>query len=100
MKSNERSLNMISAGSKMYIVAEPYYEFEQVVLKQNTTRTFEMGNSYLFLRSFILTPLSFNLEQQKFNETINLAASAVFKGDRVWSLLQYSSNSIMVCCSN
>jgi hypothetical protein len=36
---------------------------------------------------------------QKMNEKVDLTASALIKGDEVRSLLQYSNDTIMICCA-
>ena len=80
---------------KMYIAAEPKRDFKELVLKECESRTYEIGNDDDW--TFLLTLLSFDLEQQSLNETCNLTASAVIKGDFIESLLQCSRNSIMIC---
>ena len=88
-----KSLNMMSNGPKMYIAAELTDKIKEQVLKQCASRTYELCNDDDW---YILTPLCFDSERRRFNESCNLVASAVFKA-YVYSLLQYSDNSIIVC---
>ena len=43
--------------------------------------------------------MKYNAEEQKINEKVDLTASALIKGDEVRSLLQYSNDTIIVCCA-
>ena len=89
-----KSLNFMTTEPKMYIAASFEDEIKEQVLKECAYRTYEIGK---FRDTFLLTPLSFDSEQQSFNATCNLEASAVIKGSLVWSLLQYLVDCIMVC---
>ena len=80
----------------MYVAAYLEDEIKEQVLKECESRTYEIGKKDKYI--YLLTPLSFDPEQQSLNETWNLTASSVIKGcEYVYSLLQYSDNSIMVC---
>ena len=81
----------------MFIAANLGDKFKQEVLKQGAISTYEIGDDEINDKTFLLTPLSFDLEKQRLNETYNLSASAVIKGDVLQSLLQYSPSSMMVC---
>ena len=86
---------MMSNGTKIYIAARFKDEIIPTeVFKECASRTYEIGND----KTLLLTPLSFDSEQQSLNATCNLAASAVIKGSEyIRSLLQYSPNSMMIC---
>ena len=86
---------MMSAGPKMYVIAE-FEELEKEFLKNFSSRTYEIVTDDDWKYN-LLTPLSFNSEQQSLNETFNLAESVVIKVNWLCSLVQYSPNSMMVC---
>ena len=91
-----KSLKFMSAEPKMYIAAKLANEIKEQVFKECASRTYEIDNE--FNKDSLLTPLSFDSDKQSLNETCNLAASAVLKGSEyIWSLLQYSVESLMVC---
>ena len=41
--------------------------------------------------------MQYNVVEQKMNEQVDLTASAIVLGDGIYSLLQYSHDSIMLC---
>ena len=89
---------MMSNGTKIYIAARFKDEIIPTeVFKECASRTYEIGND----KTLLLTPLSFDSEQQSLNATCDLAASAIIKGSEyIRSLLQYSPNGMMVFCGD
>ena len=79
----------------MYIAARLKDGFIDEVLKQCASCIYEIDDDDDVLN--LLTPLSFDSEQQSLNQTCNLQASAVIRGWELYFLLQFSDNSIMVC---
>ena len=64
--------------------------------EQHPSRIHQIGDHSRY--KFLLSVLEYDSEQQELKD-LNLSKSCLVKGIIIWSLMQYSDDSIMICGS-
>ena len=62
--------------------------------EQHPSRIHQIGDDSR--RKYLLSVLEYDSEQQELKD-LNLSKSCLLEGDIIWSLMQYSDDSIMIC---
>ena len=96
----EHSLNVMINGVPFLLIATD--RFDQQIVREieekypNQCHTIGERN----ITPWLLTVMQYNTVEQKMNERVDLSASALFRGDFISYLLQYSVDSIILCPFN
>ena len=88
---------MMTSGSNMIIVAYIGEDGEESVI-QKTKHMKAIGEG---TKNYLLTKLSYDVEEQRFDQTNEIPESMIIKAcgglNRIYSLLKHSAKSFMVC---
>ena len=88
---------MMTSGSNMIIVAYIGEDGQESVI-QKTKHMKAIGEG---TKNYLLTKLSYDVEEQRFDQTNEIPESMIIKAcgglNRIYSLLKHSANSFIVC---